>query len=381
MMHGVAESQGVNLRFLLSLQKPGPDESIHVVGNVSELGFWRAVDGNRMFNFMKDSQFFKLKLSASSSQRDIEFKYVKAKRNDNGDFDVIEWERGQNRQITAIEMKKLDHITNEDEWSRRKVSIRLVEENEENVSKYSIHLCSDVLPFDGHLMFFKKMKLVIKKVFDQLRPIWEVVFYIDVDVDQFYYTYALFYRNERRVFMDRDRYRVVALSQATRDSKIKDLKSTLLLSNKTFYKIDRGLNLTMNVFQVDQKIFFGDYPQSSDDFRLLFEKDIKIVVNLMTQEEVDFSLLDVGNIKKEADKSHITYLDMDYDNSMPYPNRLEKLKGISVRLHQMLLKGEIIYVCEMFGINKIREVLTCMFDEHLSMKKFIINTHTVLYNS
>lgn len=380
MMHE-SESQGVNLRFLLALQKPAAEESIHVVGNVPELGYWQPTDGNRMFNFMKDNQFFKLKLSAQSSQKDIEFKYVKARRNDNGDFDIVEWERGQNRQITALEMKKLDHITNEDEWSRRKVSIRLIEESEENVSKYSVHLCSDVLPSDGQLMNFCKMRLVIKKVFEQLRPVWETVFYIDVDIDHFYYTYALFYRNQRRVFIDRDRFRVVVLSQATRDSKIKDTKSALLLSNKTFYKIDRGLNFTMNIYQLDQKIFFGDYPQTSEDFRVLFEKEIKVVINLMTLEEINFSLVDVGNLKKEAEKSQMVYIGMEYDNTKAYDDRSEKLKNLSVRLHQMLLKGEVIYVCEMFGVNKIREVLTSMFDEHLSMKKNMLNTPTLLYNS
>lgn len=376
--HG--ESQGVNLRFLLSLMRPEAEESLHVVGNVPELGFWRPTDGNRMFNFMKDSKFFKLKLSPQSSQKDIEFKYVKARRNDNGDFDIVEWERGQNRQITALEMQKLDHITNEDEWSRRKVTIRLVEESEENTSKYSVHICSDVFPNEGNLMLFRKMKPVIKKVFEQLRPLWEIFFYIDVDIDHFYYTYALFYREERRVFIDRERYRVVALNQATRDPKIKDVKNALLLSNKTFYKIDRGLNFTMPVYQLDQKIFFGDYPQSADDFRLLFEKDIKVVFNLMTHQEIDFSLLDVGSLKKEAEKSHITYVGMEYDNCLSYPERLEKLRNISVRLHQMLLKGETIYICEMFGINKIREVLTSMFDEHLTKKKYTLNNHAVLFN-
>jgi hypothetical protein len=366
------------LRFKVSVVDNLPDESVHVVGNNADLGDWKPCEKNKMRPFLVESWYVKIKLENKASvAKDIEYKYVRVRKNGDN-LEIVEWERGPNRKIIANELIKCGRVSSEDEWSRRKVSIRYLEESEENTELYSLHLFGDIPPLGSLNMNFKKMKLVIKKIFDKLQTLWEYTFYVDVDIDHFYYTYVRFFRKKKMVFFDRYRYREFVLEQATTELKAREMKNALYLRNNTYYKIDTRIDTDMNIQQLDTNIFFGPYPQLSEDYRAIFELDVKTVVNLMTRQEMNLSLIDRTTMEKKSAQCNLSYQALDYDHWLPYPDRLERLKFIAQKIHQMLLRNETIYICELTGYYKTQELLKQLVKEHLPMKAQLLQQHRCL---
>lgn len=299
---------------------------------------------------------------------------------EDGAPDQIEWERGENRKIAVNDLINLTRVTCEDEWCKRKFTIKLLEDNEENINRYTMYLYSDLFPHTSQCTVFKKMKLMIQRVFDKMQPVWKCSFFIDVDVTHFYYTYAIFYRKDRRVFIDRDRFREVVLNQAIPDNRNLPGKGLFIAKPQGFYKIDKKINTEMTINRIDSTIWFGNYPQCSDDFRQLFEREIKVVINLMTNDEVNDSCLDVASQRKESQKHNITFIRMEYDNSLSFAERSETLQSIVFKLHQLLLKNDPVYICDMYGVDKVKEILADLFEEHLTSRSSLLKSHSLFSN-
>lgn len=243
-----------------------------------------------------------------------------------------------------------------------------------------MYVYSDLFPRSSVCTVFKKMKLMIKRAFDKLQPVWQCSFYIDVDVQHFYYTYAVFYRKDRRVFIDRNRFREVVLSQVNPDSRSIPGKGVLYAKPQGYCKIDKKIEFEMNIQRLEASIWFGDYPQNSDDFRKLFDREVKVIVNLMTDDEANDSCLDVSSHKKEAQKLSMTYVRMPFDNTLPFTDRSDNLQQITFKLHQLMLKDEPIFLCEMHGVEKVREVLSDLFEEHRSTRSNTLKNHALFSN-
>ena len=276
------------------------------------------------------------------------------------------------------ELIRCGRVSCESYWSKRKVRILLQEEDDENTEIFSMTVIGDVPELGSLNKNFMKMKLITKKVFEKVSSYWEYTFFIDVDIGHFYYTYVRFYRHKKQAIFDRQRYRELATDQATTEAKARDLKNPLYLKYNCYIKVDLKMDTGFLVHQLDPSIYFGPYPQLQENFDALRNHEVLNIVNLMSKEELNASLVDLEMHRKMSQKSNSTYHSLDFDLTSALCDRKERVKTIAQKIHQLLLKNESIFLCDIFGFEKIREVLSYLILNHLPSKQAALNQNRLL---
>ena len=291
---------------------------------------------------------------------------------------MIEWERGTNRKIDANELIRCGRVSLESHWNKRKVRILFLEGEEENSVHYSMNLIGDIPELGSINGNFMKMKLINRKVFEKPESCWEYSFFVDVDIHHFYYSYVRFYRKKKQVVFGRMKYRQFVLQEATSETKARDMKNPIYLKYNCYIKVDDKMKTEIQVNQLDNTIFFGSYPQIQEDIDILHQRDIKHVVNLMSQREIYACLLDVPFFAKKCRISDINYLELDYDLTESVPERRERVITIAYKIHHLVMKSEPLYICEMDGFEKVQEVLSYLIKEHFPSRSYLLVQNKLL---
>eukprot|EP01017_Pseudomicrothorax_dubius_P033599 TRINITY_DN4516_c0_g2_i7.p1 TRINITY_DN4516_c0_g2~~TRINITY_DN4516_c0_g2_i7.p1 ORF type:complete len:363 (-),score=53.19 TRINITY_DN4516_c0_g2_i7:34-1122(-) len=268
-------------------------QSVYVVGDVLELGFWNPQHAFRLTWTPGHEWRGRLVLPSRYKTAVIEYKYiVAATENINS---AVRWEEGSNREIDFRQFKRYSAVSLKDCWGHRKFILRLRHDILDPNKVVCVYGSVEALGCESYLP--RKMDLVVKKdpVTHGRAVFWQLVFQVPTAVRIFRYRYSVYDLEHRQSLWEREPDRFCDLVTLQTNHHLKprfqgNKKDCILFEFRkaAFRKVDVNFSADFLFNQIDDNIFMGPFPQNRKEVEFLRDSKVRAVLSLLYTEEFKY---------------------------------------------------------------------------------------------
>ena len=364
----IPSKENNKITFLISIKyETGEDEKMYIIGNNSDFGNWKE---KKYEMELTNGYIWKTKYSMEKNSQCIEYKFVCFSGY------LEKWERGENRLLCPNNLEGLPKTLSGDYklnliWNYFEVIFNLhypivppntymqinfkdapncLELSEKNEKK--------------HIKMELKKDKTLPKNGIEISGLWTISFsatnsILNENYLDFEYKYSLFNIQTNTTLLERGRNRKlrVLLNEKEVDKDMDPNSACFLLKNSRIEVADANFVALFDFNKLgDKNIFMGTYLETEQDFKTISEQGINTILNVQTNGDLEYRLLDINVLNNYANKYGIKiqrYPIIDFNKEELY----NKLKDAADLLNQLIQEGKTVYVHCTAGIGRSPSVV------------------------
>jgi len=349
------ETRFVKIYFTINYRTTLSEELI-ILGNIEELGNWNIHHGFRLTWHNNHDWSNALKLEYNPKKA-IEYKYVVY----NTATQQVKWEEGDNR---ILDFRKLKDNKNDiflkELWEHRLIKLRIKYDCGER--RY-MNVCLGIPGMNFTWKNPARLTKIVKKdpFTSQKTEFWQKELSVKHDIKRFRYRYVISDVERNTEIWEREPDRKCDLS--TQLVKINDdSHSPLVEPNKKdcifferkhneYIKVD--VNFVANFFynQINDNIFIGPYPQTTEEIDELHKAGIKAVLNLQTRTDMRHRSVDWEYMRKYYESKDIKAVNFEILDMNKEDMELKAYQA-ATHLKELIESQKKVYVHSTAGIGR-----------------------------
>jgi protein-tyrosine phosphatase len=380
-----------------------PGENIYVLGNTPELGNWNIENGLKL-HWQTEHDWSHMVKIEHKPDKLIEYKYVVF----NNSKHQVKWEEGENRELELSKVKQNnDEIFLKEVWEHRLVKLRIkydcVERNYLSVCVYIPGMIYWRTPA-------RMVKIIKRDPFTKSKTeFWQKEIYVKHDLKRFRYRYVLTDSVNNTEIWEREPDRKCELLQRTLSNNFQDCKVLIpeflaktttptnncdqnngdsvdkkqqkferrlekassgesnkkdciyfVKKHNEFIKVD--VNFVADFFynQIDDRIFVGPYPQTTEEIDDLLKGGIKSVLNLQTKSDMRHRSINWEDMKEHYELRGIKAVNFEIVDMSPEDMEIKAYQAAKL-LKELMEDNKVTYVHCTAGIGRAPQTVVAYY--------------------